>query len=117
MKPDLSKEAQDLIQKLLDKDPEKRLGCKNDSRDLKEHPFFASINWDQLARREVDALFKPEVGHDKLNCFKKMKQQGGLAEKAPEATEPADSFEENKLPGFTYHAETFKEKLKNIDAE
>ena len=117
VKSDLSKDALDLIQKLLEKDPEKRIGYKNDSKEIKDHPFFASINWEDLAQRKIDALFKPNVGQDKLYCFKKMKQQGGALENKPETAEPSDSFDENKLPGFTYHADTFKEKLKNIDME
>lgn len=38
----------DLIYKLLTKDPEKRLGSKNDAKDIMEHPWFESINWDDL---------------------------------------------------------------------
>lgn len=47
--PDVSPEAADLIHRLLEVDPAKRIGC-NGINDIKEHPFFASINWKELLR-------------------------------------------------------------------
>ncbi|KAK3000635.1 hypothetical protein RJ639_020762 [Escallonia herrerae] len=38
-------EARDLIEKLLVKDPRKRLGCAGGATDIKRHPFFDGIRW------------------------------------------------------------------------
>ncbi|KAJ4893605.1 Serine/threonine-protein kinase WAG2 [Raphanus sativus] len=38
-------EARDLIEKLLVKDPKKRLGCARGAQDIKRHPFFDGIKW------------------------------------------------------------------------
>ncbi|KAK5844185.1 serine/threonine-protein kinase WAG1-like [Gossypium arboreum] len=38
-------EARDMIEKLLVKDPSRRLGCTNGAQDIKRHPFFDGINW------------------------------------------------------------------------
>ncbi|XP_043708563.1 serine/threonine-protein kinase WAG1-like [Telopea speciosissima] len=38
-------EARDLIQKLLVKDPRRRLGCAKGATDIKKHPFFHGIKW------------------------------------------------------------------------
>ncbi|KAL0311384.1 UNVERIFIED_CONTAM: Serine/threonine-protein kinase WAG1 [Sesamum angustifolium] len=38
-------EARDLIEKLLVKDPRKRLGCTRGATDIKRHPFFNGIKW------------------------------------------------------------------------
>ncbi|KAK6132108.1 hypothetical protein DH2020_034174 [Rehmannia glutinosa] len=38
-------EARDLIEKLLVKDPRKRLGCARGATDIKRHPFFNGIKW------------------------------------------------------------------------
>lgn len=38
-------EARDLIEKLLVKDPRKRLGCARGAQDIKRHPFFDGIKW------------------------------------------------------------------------
>jgi serine/threonine protein kinase len=45
--------SKDLIEKLLVKDPSKRLGCgakgsENDFEALKAHPFFEGIDWENL---------------------------------------------------------------------
>ena len=58
----LSAVAKDLIQCLLMKDPKKRLGCgPHDADEIKEHPFFQKINWDDLAAKKVPARFKPVI--------------------------------------------------------
>ena len=41
----LSSPAKDLIIRLLQRNPEKRLGFKS-ATEIKTHPFFASIYWD-----------------------------------------------------------------------
>ena len=33
----------------------------NGIEDIKKHPFFATINWDMLYRRELTPPFKPAV--------------------------------------------------------
>lgn len=38
-------EARDLIEKLLVKDPRRRLGCAKGAYDIKRHPFFRGIKW------------------------------------------------------------------------
>ncbi|KAK9705454.1 hypothetical protein RND81_07G058500 [Saponaria officinalis] len=53
----LSKEAKDLISKLLC-DVEDRLGT-NGAEEIKAHPWFKDIVWDKLY--EIEAAFKPEV--------------------------------------------------------
>ncbi|KAL6552992.1 Serine/threonine-protein kinase d6pkl2 [Orobanche gracilis] len=37
--------AKDLIRGLLTKDPKKRLGFKRGATEIKQHPFFESVNW------------------------------------------------------------------------
>jgi hypothetical protein len=45
----LSTEAVDLIRNLMQKDPLKRLKVP----EIKNHPFFRSINWEHLAKRKI----------------------------------------------------------------
>ncbi|XP_068942099.1 ribosomal protein S6 kinase alpha-5 isoform X2 [Petaurus breviceps papuanus] len=59
---EMSALAKDIIQHLLMKDPKKRLGCgPRDADEIKEHPFFQKINWDDLAAKKVPAPFKPVI--------------------------------------------------------
>eukprot|EP01132_Coremiostelium_polycephalum_P009310 gene9310-11412_t len=47
-----------LITKLLEWDPEKRLGGSLlDATEIKSHPWFAEINWEQVAKREGPGPF------------------------------------------------------------
>lgn len=48
--------------KLLEKDPQKRLGTPGCSAgDIIDQPFFKNINWDKLDRKEIEPPFKPKV--------------------------------------------------------
>lgn len=50
----LSSEAQSLVKALLTREPSKRLGHgPTGSADVQKHPFFRSIKWDALMRRQV----------------------------------------------------------------
>ena len=50
----IPKEAKDLIQKILIKDPRKRIGYgSKDYKEIKEHPFFKGINFDNLFEETV----------------------------------------------------------------
>lgn len=54
----MSAEAGDLITKLLERDPDRRL---QDPAAIRTHPFFASINFDALAAKQIPPPFKPDV--------------------------------------------------------
>ncbi|KAE9353276.1 hypothetical protein PR003_g3957 [Phytophthora rubi] len=58
-------EAQDLIMSLLTKDPEHRLGCGPEGvEEIKQHPFFAEIDWDMLLRMEMEVPRPPHRMED-----------------------------------------------------
>lgn len=48
--PYLSPQCHSLLKQLLAKDPSKRL---TDSEKIRDHPWFAPINWDALQRKEI----------------------------------------------------------------
>ncbi|KAF9113129.1 hypothetical protein BGX27_002122 [Mortierella sp. AM989] len=64
----ISRHAQDLIQKLLDKNPKTRLGSESGSNGadavaaIKAHPFFQGIDFVRLQTRDVTPPFQPHVG-------------------------------------------------------
>ncbi|RWS28116.1 ribosomal protein S6 kinase-like protein [Leptotrombidium deliense] len=58
----MSSEVQDFINRLLIKDPKKRLGGgRDDAWELKRHPFFRQINWNDLSKRIIKAPFTPKI--------------------------------------------------------
>ncbi|XP_035246460.1 protein kinase C delta type-like [Anguilla anguilla] len=54
----INQESKDILEKLLEKDPNRRLGTFGN---IREHPFFESIDWPRLERREVEPPFKPKL--------------------------------------------------------
>ena len=70
-KINISKQAKDLINKILVKDPNKRLGAGEpntnlDIAHLKKHPFFKGIKWKNLVNQNV-----PNAKNFKLKIYKK----------------------------------------------
>eukprot|EP00347_Sterkiella_histriomuscorum_P004331 403360851 len=62
--------ATDLISKLLDKDPSKRLGYQSDAQEIKEHPFFADVDWDKMMLKQLATPYKPILeGKDDTKHF------------------------------------------------
>jgi serine/threonine protein kinase len=55
-------QAKDFLQKLLTADLTKRYGnLRNGSRDIMEHAWFGEVNWERLARREIDPPYTPPL--------------------------------------------------------
>lgn len=48
----LSQTAKDILRKLLNRDPSRRLGAILDAEEIKKHPFFKKVDWNLVARRE-----------------------------------------------------------------
>lgn len=54
--------AQSLIKALLNRDSKLRLGSgADDATPIKAHPYFASVHWDRLLKRQLKPPFKPNV--------------------------------------------------------
>lgn len=48
---------------MLQRDPLQRLGYYG-AQEIKNHPFFASLNWDDVYNKRVTPPFKPVVASD-----------------------------------------------------
>ena len=56
----MSDEAKDIISKLLEIEPQKRLGYNN-SDEIKKHPFFQQIDFEQLYNKKYKPIFRPKL--------------------------------------------------------
>ncbi len=76
----MSAECRDLIDALLQVDPDIRLGHGGAS-ELKEHPWFAGLDWDNLARAK--AAFVPQLDCESDTSyfdFKEVRSGGSLCQ-------------------------------------
>ncbi|CAF0757500.1 unnamed protein product [Adineta steineri] len=67
-----SLEAQSLLRMLFKRNPANRLGAGPDGfRNIQNHPFFDSIDWDKLYKRQVEPPFIPPIHSDYAHYFDK----------------------------------------------
>jgi serine/threonine kinase 38 len=112
----LSEEAVDLIQKLIN-DPEKRLG-RNGADEIKEHPFFDGFDWDHV--RESKAPFIPDVSNPaSAEHFDNFEEEEPFLPDKVEYTKNNKVKRPKKDPyfiNFTYKGDVENEKAKYVSA-
>ena len=60
--PHINADAKDLLVQLITPDLTKRLGnLLHGSDDIKNHAWFAEVNWERLAKRDIEAPYVPPV--------------------------------------------------------
>ena len=90
--PEVSPAAQDILKKLLDRNPQTRM---QDVEKFKAHPFFADLSFDDLQARRIPAPFKPDQNAVNFEAeFTSMK--------AALTAEKADGKQHAQIAGFTY---------------
>uniref|UniRef100_A0AAY4DPH7 Ribosomal protein S6 kinase n=1 Tax=Denticeps clupeoides TaxID=299321 RepID=A0AAY4DPH7_9TELE len=63
MPQSISQEAQSLLRCLFKRNPANRLGAGPDGvEEIKRHPYFGTIDWNKLFRKEIQPPFKPATG-------------------------------------------------------
>jgi serum/glucocorticoid-regulated kinase 2 len=72
--------VKDILTRLLDKDPTKRLGA-NGAAEVKSHLFFHSLNWAECLERKLMTPFKP---HDATTVF--LRKSTGVMYKEEDCT-------------------------------
>lgn len=86
--PSIPPAAHDILTRLLDRDPQRRLGA-NSVDEIKSHPFFEGLDWSRLQRRDYEPHFLPPFPDDRAddNCI---------------LGEPPDFPGSSKVPEWTY---------------
>ena len=98
----LSPEAQSLLRALFKRNPTNRLGSgSNGINDIKNHAFFASIDWDKLLKKKITPPFQPTVVAD--DCFNFDSEYTSRTPKDSPAV-PASAATHELFRGFSYVA-------------
>ena len=118
----LSTEGRNFVKGLLNRNPKHRLGATRDAQELKEHPFFADIDWDALSKKNVVPPFKPKLkgeldvsnfdpeftnalnGNGSLNA-----RAAALASGVNPASTPLSPTMQANFAGFTFTGESTME--------
>jgi len=118
----INEDAKDLIFRLLDYNPEKRLGAgaknsDNDYKALKQHKFFAGIDFDHL--HKIDPPFKTNFAQSPLVVRDMSPSRHGL-NSCPSTNEQKYKADNNDIPNFCLNMNYFgpeEEKLNNFKLE
>ncbi|KAI3642421.1 hypothetical protein MP228_011976 [Amoeboaphelidium protococcarum] len=103
--PNLNKDAVSILTQLLVKDPTKRLGASQaDAADIKAHPYFAGVNWEDMLAKKIPPPFIPQIKHDRdvSNFDEEFTREMPVLTPIQNELHEADQEE---FKGFTYVAE------------
>jgi serum/glucocorticoid-regulated kinase 2 len=104
--PHVSIEAQDLLARLLIRDPRARLGSgPSGLEDVRAHPFFGPIDWEQLERREIPVPFVPPTARDAGlgNFDAEFTGEAAIVESMRDAPMSETAVDRANFEGFTYN--------------
>ncbi len=108
----ISPKAKDLLHKLLNRDPESRLGAKG-ADEIKSHPFFGDLNWEMLLARKYQPPFKPDV----MSATDTSNFDPEFTSEVPKDSVSADSHlsatVQQQFAGFSYQANEIAGSLTN----
>ncbi|RMZ88269.1 hypothetical protein DV736_g4499, partial [Chaetothyriales sp. CBS 134916] len=121
----LSTEGRNFVKGLLNRNPKHRLGATRDAVELMEHPFFADVDWEALAKKNLVPPFKPKLSSqadtsnfdpeftNALNTSSSLNARAAaLAGNAAPASTPLSPTMQNAFRGFTFVDEsTFEQHL------
>lgn len=102
------------LQALLNRNPLKRLGS-NGGNEVKSHPFFGSINWDDLYNRKVKPPFEPCKNGNETEAtnFEKEFTVMPLCSVDETMSNDAKRLEAESFLNFTYEEESYLEVLRD----
>ena len=111
----LSAEGRNFVKGLLNRNPKHRLGANRDAQELIEHPFFADVDWQALAQKNLVPPFKPKLSSagdtsnfdpeftNALNTSSSLNARAAaLANGAATASTPLSPTMQNAFRGFTF---------------
>jgi len=95
--------AKHLLIRLLDRNPETRL---TDPKKIKAHPWFASLDWEKLYRKEIEPPYKPAVPEDSTAMIDTFFTSKNINEEIGPADEQAiDDKTDPSFKDYSYYPE------------
>jgi classical protein kinase C len=111
MKEFFSPEAKSLLQGLLERDPNKRLGSSTqDASDIMGHPFFRDINWDDLRAKRITPAYKPYTSGPEDCRNIDMMFLNEKVQETPDTNMALADKKKTQFQGFTYNKDVLARK-------
>lgn len=100
--PPMTPECQSCIERLLERDPARRLGSESNGEGIRVHEFFAGLEWDALLSKQTRPPFKSKMAssEDTQNFHKAFTGQKAI-DSVTDLSALTDS-QEKHFEGFTY---------------
>ena len=100
----ISKNGKDLILRLLDKNPENRLGVNFGTKEIRAHPWFKGTSWTKVTQRKQIPPYRPNFRHSNFDSeYLKVPIDNEIFNQDRVLADSA-------FIGFEYNVETEKEK-------
>uniref|UniRef100_A0A7S1PDU8 Non-specific serine/threonine protein kinase n=3 Tax=Percolomonas cosmopolitus TaxID=63605 RepID=A0A7S1PDU8_9EUKA len=94
--------TRDFLSKLLERDPSQRLGTKS-PQEIKDHPYFDSIDWEKIYNKEVDPPFIPRIKNETdTSCFEPDFTNQPPTDSLPETADALGESVQKEFEGFTF---------------
>uniref|UniRef100_A0AAU8EJQ7 non-specific serine/threonine protein kinase n=1 Tax=Tuta absoluta TaxID=702717 RepID=A0AAU8EJQ7_TUTAB len=99
----LSAACRALLAGLLTKEPARRLGAgPDDALEIMHHPFFATVNWQDLVAKKIPPPFKPQVESETDTRYFDSEFTGESVELTPPDEPHLARIQEEHFPQFSY---------------
>lgn len=94
-----------MLRGLLERDPQDRLGSGySDGEELKSHPYFKNVKWQQVLEKEVVPIFKPAIKSDQdVSNFDQMFTSETISETPLEDSTFLGVDEQARFRGFSFN--------------
>lgn len=119
----LSVEGRNFVKGLLNRNPKHRLGATHDAEELKQHQFFADVDWDALGKKLITPPFKPQLKSETdvsyfdpeftnaLNNNSSLNDRANMLARGIAASTPLSPSVQANFQGFTFVDETLDEHM------
>lgn len=100
----LSVKASSVLKAFLNKNPAERLGCRGESafRDIIDHPFFKSIDWELLEQKQVTPPYTPRLDSDRDLANFPPEFTDELVQLTPDDPSELEKIDQTEFEGFEY---------------
>lgn len=122
----MSPTLQNLLASLLERDPARRLGTRGGAKEVMQHPFFASVDWDAVRAHRVQAPYRPSVSSTTENVDARFAEMPVFSVEQPNGVpsilrgedrgdDDGDVKLSSTFEGFTYRGEAFSDLVKDTE--